>query len=877
MGKTGQIVVGALMFAGGIAVGIFTGQWGVALAISTQGLGLIYNAVQGTRQLAERQGAILENRANAKAGLPVVYGKTRVGPILADVRVDTSSQENKRLVVVCSFAHGSDDGTGIQAFDEIYLDDRLAWNGAIQAPFNEAIDDSGDPYQNGHLRVWTHLGTDSDVVDPRLNAMFGTAWPSTSKGLGVAYIVLLMWYNEEVYGSRLPRINVVMRGQKVFDPRTSLVAYSTNVALAIRDYLTAGVYGYGDDGAVIDDVSFESGADYCDEIVYPFSTGGGGQKRFELGGWLDTGRSTRANLADLCTACRGTVINVGGVWKLIIRREQSATGLVLTTDNVVEGSWKYVIPGAADVANRVIVNYIDVDRGYGVDSVQWPEPGMSNPYLDEDNGQLHEISLDLPFTNDRLRAQQIGMVVLRESREGIAVLVQAKEEMFQAEVGDIVDIDHPSPGWSGKPFWAVATNFQPHAGVIDMVLAEYEPSVYVLDEQFPQPTIVDTDLPDPFTVAPPTSLVLTANNTVALLQPNGDRIGRIKVAWVLADDPFIHHYEIEAKRYSDTAWDAWGPADKHAIEFFIVPVNVGETWDVRIFSVNNLGRRSTIVSDTIAVTSDVGGPLVRAVVPDISAEGDVSINVKVAYALSARYAYSLLNDITRADVQVADAENVDAEGNLQTLLRNIGEGEVLYIAVLAYESSDGAGTESTDLYRVRSNARETIIYGDVDVEDGFSAARNAAAPENGTVVLTAEGARAYSHLEDANSNLTTYRATVTVDWNKFGTLSFLAIITLWYSDDAASGTWIWASSDGGDSAVSGSEVLELLATAILDAGYDLMVELTYSNPGVDDGKSEVIVHGEDSTPAGVQYKKKGVRVSSSRIVLPVGANLWQVE
>ncbi|KKL64533.1 hypothetical protein LCGC14_2164030, partial [marine sediment metagenome] len=441
------------------------------------------------------------------------------------------------------------------------------------------------------------LGTDSQVVDPTLTALFGTEWPSTAKGQGVAYVVLLMWYNQQIFGGGMPRINAVIRGQKVFDPRTSTTAYSTNPALVIRDYLTAPVYGFEDDEITIDDVSFESGADYCDELVTPIS-GGASQKRFELTGWVDTNRSTRANLADLTTACRGTVLNIGGVWKLIIRKEQSATGLVITTDNTVEGSWKYVLPGSAVAGNRVVVGYVDPDRDYQVDSVQWPEPGDSNLYLTEDNSHLNELSIDLPFTDDRLRAQQIGMVLLRETRESIMVILTAKEELLQAEVGDVVVLTHPSPGWTDKEFWVVATNYRPEAGVMDLVLMEYEPSVYTLDEQFPQPTIHDTNLPDPFTVAAPTSLVLTAGDAESILSADGVRIIRIKMEWTDAIEPFISTYEVQAKPNADSDWDSYGTLLPEDGLFYVGPVS-DENWDCQIRTVNRLGIHSDWLSGSI--------------------------------------------------------------------------------------------------------------------------------------------------------------------------------------------------------------------------------------------------------------------------------------
>lgn len=873
-GKIGKIVLGGVLIVGGAIIGTLGGQPAIGFAIAAQGLGLIYNAVQGDRALEQQQGVVLENRTGAKEALPVVYGKTRLGPILADARVDDSSKERKRLVVVCAFAHGSQDGTGIEAIDEIYLDNVLAWTaaGGTQAPYDTNIDDSGDPHQaSEHLKVIIHLGTDSDVVDPTLATLFGTEWPSTAKGLGVCYAVLLMWYNPEIFGGGMPRINAVMRGQKLFDPRDSTTVYNTNPALAIRDFLSSPIYGYGADDIEIDDASFEAAADYCDEMV---NGGQGSQKRFEVGGWAHTGKAMRATLADLTTSCRAVVLHVAGLWRIIIRQDQAVSGIVLTPANTMEGSWSYVLPGSGDAANTSVVQYIDPNRDYQIDSVQWPEPGQTNPLLIDDSDVLHKISLDLPFTDNRFRAQQIAMVVLRESREAIAVVLSGKEDLLQAEVGDLVELTHPSPGWVLKPFWVIATNYRPHNGAIDLILVEYEPTVYDVQTQFPQPLISDTNLPNPFVISPPTSLVLTADNTVALVQPNGDRIPRIRIQWTLADDAYVDHYLVEAKRSTDSLFDSWGDPDRTKSEFFIVPVNEGETWDIQVFALNKLGKKSTVLAGSVTVTSVLGAPLIVEAVPSVTSAGDVNISIAVRDALSLKIAHSLIDFPIRAVVQARVEEVVDSELNTQLLLRNIAGGEELFISLLAYENADGTGQESANLYKVQSNERELTIFQDEDVIDGFSAARNAAAPENGTVVFTADGVGAYCNLEDANTKLTSYRATFIVDWNNNGTLEFFAFVDLEYSSAATGGTWTVADTVVG-SMQSGIEEVELVAAVALAPDFDLRLVLRYADVGADDNKTEVTALGEDSSPPGVQYKKKALRVSATRMVFPVGTDLWE--
>jgi hypothetical protein len=846
MGKVVKIAAGIFMVAAGVVVGV-TGNWMLGGALAVQGISMLYGAAttQSEAALDDRQGAVLENRAGSKIGLPVVYGEVRLAPIMADIRVDTVSKDRKRLVVVAAFCHGSQDGNGIQAIDDIYLDDDLAWDGGVvQSPYSDNIDDPSDSYQTDHLEVTTYLGTDSQTSDSTLGALFPTQWPVTADGLGVAYAVMLMWFNADIFGGGLPRINAIIRGQKLFDPRTSTTVYSTNPALAIRDYLTSTVYGYGIDEADIDDTSFEAAADYCDEMVTPWS-GAAQQKRFELSGILDTARPKRANLAELTTACRGTVLNVGGVWKLVIRQAQSSTGLEVTTANTVEGSWKYTLPGSSDVPNSIIVNYIDPDRDYRADTVRWPEPG-SNPYLTEDSGYEHQIHLDLPYTTNRLRAQQIGMILLREAREGIVVTLTAKEELLQAEVGDIIDVTNPGPDWNAKPFWVVATNYRAQEMVVDLVLFEYEPSVYTMDEQFPQATIPDTGLPEINTVDPPTSLSLAAGDTEALLTADNVRTPRIKMTWTPATEPYILHYEIQAKPNAESDWDSYGTAGPDDTIFYVSPVDI-QYWDVRIRTVTRLGQHSDWVEESI--TPDVTLTLVEVVSVDLTmaSNGDVTASGDILRGLSVRLAWSTTGFPTKATVQAATIYGVDAENIFDAgVLTQLGVGQTLYAGVLGYQNANGTGDESVlaqrKITRVTSETSSTI-------DDGWSAFQDTSAPENGTTLQTA-GDDAYSNLEDANTNETTYHCYFSITANNL-VGDYLATLTIRYWNGSG---WSIGGFKGYDAGSGTPSNEHIQFTAALDADYDLWAELTYGGAG--SGTITIDMHGETDSPyPGVQYEK----------------------
>ena len=77
------------------------------------------------------------------------------------------------------------------------------------------------------------------------------------------------------------RVTAVIKGKKVYDPRTSTTAWSDNPALCcMRDYLTSGkegtnttIYNYGlsEDIESVDDDLVTIAANVCDYLKLPYS------------------------------------------------------------------------------------------------------------------------------------------------------------------------------------------------------------------------------------------------------------------------------------------------------------------------------------------------------------------------------------------------------------------------------------------------------------------------------------------------------------------------------------------------------------------------------------------------------------------------------
>ncbi|MBN9125707.1 MAG: hypothetical protein BGO99_13800 [Nitrosospira sp. 56-18] len=89
------------------------------------------------------------------------------------------------------------------------------------------------------VRVKKHLGTPDDPADASLLAECGAKWKDTAVLRGLTYTVIRLDLRQAEFQGGLPDIAVLMKGRKLYDPRTGMTAYSTNPALAIYDYLTS--------------------------------------------------------------------------------------------------------------------------------------------------------------------------------------------------------------------------------------------------------------------------------------------------------------------------------------------------------------------------------------------------------------------------------------------------------------------------------------------------------------------------------------------------------------------------------------------------------------------------------------------------------------
>lgn len=329
------------------------------------------------------------------------------------------------------------------------------------------------------------------------------------------------------------------------------------------------------------------------------------QARFECHGALDTASPLEENLRQLLSSCRGQLVWEGGQFRPYIKRTGSAV-LALTEDDVV-GPLRIGLPGLTQQGNVGLATFLDPNKGYQPDTLVWPPSPDTNTFLAADAGFEVDLDFELALTQNRYTAEQIVMVGLRESRKAITVAATFRERLLQATVGDLVSFTHQTPGWAAKVFWleAMAPRMD---GLIEAVLTEYDSAAYSLDPHNQRVTPPATSLPDPYSVLAPAALTLAAGDAEMFFQPNGEGVHRIKCTGFTSADPYLAGYEVQAKRSTEADYEDWSGPRAGDTVFYVWPVNVGETWDLRIRAKNVLGRVSSWVTASVTVNPTTRTP-----------------------------------------------------------------------------------------------------------------------------------------------------------------------------------------------------------------------------------------------------------------------------
>jgi hypothetical protein len=548
----------------------------------------------------------------------LVYGRCRASGTV--VYMSTTGSKNEYLHIVIALA-----GHEIEEIEEVYFNDDLV----------PLVSNTPTGFYNGVARVNKHLGESYQTVDTDLRDETSTLtdgkWTDDHRLRGIAYLYVRLTWDTEKFPSGIPNISAVIKGKKVYDPRTTTTVYSANAALCLRDYLTDSALGMGLTSAEVDDTAITAAANICDEDVEvkPITVPATYENRYECNGVIATSASPDENIGKLLSAMGGLIAYSGG--KVVPYAGGYRIPTVTLTEKHFVGPLNIQTrTSARDRVNSVKGVYVSEGNGWQVSDF----PTISSAtYVTNDNNTRYYRDVVLPFTTSSSCAQRLAVIELRRAREEITFTARFRLEAMQVRAGDTVMITNAKLGWSSKVFevmeWHFATDGNPPQLYIDMTLRETASSVYswTVSDQVYVADSPNTTLPDPFTLGAPSSLALTADGTTQFIQADGTAVPRIKVKWTPPAEEFIQSggaVVIEYKPSTSTTYLTWSRVEGAQTEDYISSdVKIGTNYDVRIFGESYFKISTSYVTSSVTVAPDTTPPATPTGLTAIAGTGQI--------------------------------------------------------------------------------------------------------------------------------------------------------------------------------------------------------------------------------------------------------------
>ena len=527
----GSAVAGSigLTVAGGTAIAIGVATVVVAAYAGTQLLGAM--KMDFPDDMSAQAQSALSNQQGSTQPLPVIYGKRRVGatPIFYHV----SGEQNEFLHIVYAICEGE-----IQAVNQIYFNNDPILKEQVNY-WNDGFSVIEEKYE-GLVEYEIYNGTTTQTADQDLISQTGGVWTASDKLQGVAYAIVRLKFEPEVFGNTgIPQVNFDVVGKKTRSTTsggTTIKVFSDNPADCIEDYLTNTIYGRSIPTSQIDSTAFTAARNICDTEV---TVGGLTQKKYTCNGILNTNNKAIDNIQKLLTSCRGSLIFTGGKYKLLI----DDTGTAVQTfdeDNIV-GAFKLSLGGKEYKSNKVRATFFNNSRDMQGDFAIVE----SQNFLAEDNNLSLERSIELPFTDQMERALMIATINMKQSRQSLVFSFTSTIEGLRAEVGDVVFISVESLGWNtlnsnqGKKFKIMKLSIKSDDEV-DITAREYDDDVYDFETIPAEDTAPNTNLPNFSFVDKP--IIGTTSEQLISIPPT--LFNRVTLNWTQPKKSSVESYEI---------------------------------------------------------------------------------------------------------------------------------------------------------------------------------------------------------------------------------------------------------------------------------------------------------------------------------------------
>ncbi|WP_201273799.1 fibronectin type III domain-containing protein [Vibrio alginolyticus] len=229
-------------------------------------------------------------------------------------------------------------------------------------------------------------------------------WTTDHKGSKVPHIVIFADYTTDqdyVFFSDRYNITALVTGGAVYDPReadndfevpTTWTGKSSNVALAVYDYLTSTYYGMGINPEYIDEASFAYAASFCDA------------NGLEINSAIRADDSFAEILQDMLICCGGSLVISNGKIKFLVEEQELVTLYDLNDDLIVKDSLRVSPAATSDYYNVVSTTFkSEINRDNDDDFIIPADVTTDERVLQD--GEVITKSIKMPYSRDAFESE----------------------------------------------------------------------------------------------------------------------------------------------------------------------------------------------------------------------------------------------------------------------------------------------------------------------------------------------------------------------------------------------------------------------------------------------------------------------------------------
>lgn len=487
-------------------------------------------------------------------------------------------------------------GHEIAGVDALYLDQRQ-----VTFPTAPTAKDPDTRWANGFFKgaafMAVQVGTADQAAQPDLIVQVGAQqWSENHRQRGCAGAYVITVYKQGIYPNGIPDIEFLVRGKKCYDFRDGQTKHTSNAALCLADFLCDPKFGAGIPRETLNAANWAEAADLCDQPV-DLATGGT-EAKYSINGTFTSGSSVENIIGEMLQAMGGDLVYQGGEWFCYPAAYRSPNWSISEGDLLDELKITTAV-SRKDRFNAVRGTFINASDKYA----EADYTAVKNNYYATLDGQVIFEDIPQPFVTSNAQAQRIAKIELERVRQGIEVDATVGIEGLKLAVCDTIELSYKRFGWESKEFEVrdikISDTVENGFRVL-LKLRETASQIYVWSaEETNIDPAPDTNLPSPYDVSPPSNLTLASGTSELYIRNDGTVFARLKVSWTLPNDIYVTEggsFQIQYKRTDAEAWVSVTDVSGDQVLTYILDVQDGQRYDVRVRSMNTLAVPSEWVS-----------------------------------------------------------------------------------------------------------------------------------------------------------------------------------------------------------------------------------------------------------------------------------------